>query len=171
MISDQRCASSIWRSQVSSGPAPPWMRRTAGPDPNRSTAICSKTDISGRTVPARRWLRIEGVGELAGLRHRSAAGEVLADVRRRATLDGGALAEQLGPVASLRAAGEDYVRSVGRAHDTCQLPQGGMVGRAVAVRGCDQGDLADGGEVEVDCLEQMPERVGVLAGRRGEHTH
>src|SRR3954447_20373302 len=108
----------------------------AGPDPNRSTAICSEADIARRTVSARRWLGVEGSCEFFGLGHRRAAGEVLADVGRRTSLDGGTLAQQLRTVASLRSAGEDHVRAMGGANHSGQLAE--RPGVAGTVRRRDQ---------------------------------
>ena len=51
-------------------------------------------------------LSIEGVGERPGLGYRRPAGEVLADVRGRPTLDGGAFEHQLGPLGAFGATGE-----------------------------------------------------------------
>src|SRR5215213_7299883 len=106
----------------------------------------SRLDLAGSSVEQR--------GELVGLGHGPPAREALADVRGGAPVDGLTAREQRHPVGL--AAGQHDPRAVGRAHH--------------ALERCEvlahERDLAHGGDGEVDRLEQVPERGGVLGGDR-----
>src|SRR5512132_295464 len=92
--------------------------------------------------------------ELVRLGHRPPAHEALADI------GGGAAVDRLAPLEQRHAVGvaarQHDVRAEARAHDALER----------AAVGPHQRDLADGGDVEVDRLQQVAERGRVLRGER-----
>src|SRR4029077_7761899 len=92
---------------------------------------------------------LEEIGGGAGIRGRGPTGEALADVGGGPAVDRRPRPQQLRRVAPLRAAGEDQMGSQLTAND------GGQLAELVA----DEGDLAAGGEVEVERPQQVGEGV------------
>src|SRR5439155_24176182 len=84
--------------------------------------------------------------------------------RGRAAMDGGRLEPQLRPLGPLDACREDDVGAKARADD------GGQRVEAVSGRRGDQGDLADGGEVEVEGAEQMGHGLWMGGADTGEQA-
>src|SRR3954454_2783734 len=148
-------AMSDWRTPASVSPVVcTSMRMGFGYPVIRSVCriLGSAREPGGRPKPPSRSvsLRVEQLAQLVRLRHRAAAGEVLADVRRGAPVDGLPALEQRDAVRL--PAGEHHVRAEGLAHDPLQ--------RLAPV--ADDRHLALVGEREVDRLEQVAERARVL---------